>query len=140
MRLASSPMVEGVRRAGGRLRRTLRRTSPARMPETSSDVAVPLRALAEYWVAYYWPFTNPAEPIMQGPRSQRGGVLRNDVSFRPQLTQLRQEWEASSGSAKAADGFWLINELRVPRKRASYPSALSKLYMRAVNSISKAHS
>jgi hypothetical protein len=103
-----------------------------------SDVAVPLRALAEYWVAYYWPFANPAGPIMQGPRSQRAGVLRNDISFRPQLNQLRQAWETFSGSAKPADGFWLINELRVPRKRASYPSALLKLYMRAVSSISKA--
>lgn len=102
-----------------------------------SDVAVPLRALAEYWAAYYWPFADPAGPIMQGPRSQRAGVLRNDVSFRPQLTQLRQAWEALSGSAKPADGFWLINELRVPRKRVSYPSALLKLYQQAVNSIRK---
>jgi HNH endonuclease len=103
-----------------------------------SDVAVPLRALAEYWVAYYWPFADPAEPIMQGPRSRRAGVLRNDVSFRPQLTQLRQEWETLSGSAKPADGFWLINEFRVPRKQAAYPPALLKLYVRAVSSISKA--
>jgi hypothetical protein len=104
----------------------------------NSDVVVPLRALAEYWVAYYWPFANPAGPIMQGPRAQRAGILRNDISFRSQLTQLRQAWEILSGSAKPADGFWLINELRVPRKRASYPSALLKLYTRAVRSISKA--
>jgi hypothetical protein len=102
------------------------------------DVTVPLRSLVEYWVAYYWPFADPAEPIMQGPRSQRAGVLRNDVSFRPQLTQLRQAWETISGSSKPADGFWLINELRVPRKRTSYPSALLKLYSRAVSSMSKA--
>lgn len=103
-----------------------------------SDVAVPLRTLAEYWVAYYWPFAYPAEPIMQGPRSQRAGALRNDVSFRPQLTELRQAWESLSGGVKPSDGFWLINELRVPRKRASYPPALLKLYARAVGSISKA--
>jgi hypothetical protein len=103
-----------------------------------SDVAIPLRALAEYWVAYYWPFTNSTAPIMQGRRSRLDGVLRNDVSFRPELTQLRQAWEALSGSAKPADGFWLINELRVPRKRESYPAAFFKLYREAVNSISKA--
>jgi hypothetical protein len=103
-----------------------------------SDVAVPLRALAEYWVAYYWPFADPAGPIMQGPRSQRAGLLRNDVSFRPQLTELRQAWESFGGNAKPADGFWLINELRVPRKRASYPPNLLKLYERAVTSISRA--
>lgn len=75
---------------------------------------------------------------MQGPRSQRADVLRNDVSFRPQLIQLRQAWEALSGSAKPADGFWLINELRVPRKQESYPAAFFKLYKEAVNSIGKA--
>jgi hypothetical protein len=103
-----------------------------------SDVAVPLRILAEYWVAYYWPFTDSAAPIMQGRRSRLDGVLRNDVSFRPELTRLRQAWEALSGSAKPADGFWLINELRVPRKQESYPAAFLKLYKEAVNSIGKA--
>ena len=29
------------------------------------DVAVPLRMLAEFWVAYYWPFVDPAAPVLQ---------------------------------------------------------------------------
>jgi hypothetical protein len=28
-----------------------------------SDVAVPLRLIAAQWVAYYWPFVDPAAPI-----------------------------------------------------------------------------
>ncbi len=32
----------------------------------NSDVAVPFRVLAECWIAYYWPFANPVEPIRQG--------------------------------------------------------------------------
>lgn len=37
---------------------------PTRLRAYHSDVAVPLRALAEYWVAYYRPFANLSEPIM----------------------------------------------------------------------------
>lgn len=88
--------------------------------QTGKDVAVPLRKLAEYWLAYYWPFTNPQNPIMQGPRSKRDGVLRNDITFRPALTNLRSAWERSFGVSKASDGFLLIAELRVPRISATY--------------------
>ncbi|MHC5833904.1 MAG: hypothetical protein ACYT04_000000102365, partial [Nostoc sp.] len=34
-----------------------------------ADVAVPLRFLAQFWVAYYWPFVKPSEPILQGQRA-----------------------------------------------------------------------
>src|SRR5438874_10337387 len=40
-------------------------------------IAIPLRILAEYWIAYYWPFLDPRAPISQGPRSLRHGVLAN---------------------------------------------------------------
>jgi hypothetical protein len=56
------------------------------------DVCVPLRKLAEYWLAYYWPFVDPQDPIIQGPRATRRGVLGNDMAFRPALTpQVRVE-------------------------------------------------
>src|SRR5688572_9613766 len=61
------------------------------------DVCVPLRKLAEYWLAYYWPFADPQEPIFQGPRARRGGVLGNDTSFRPALTRLRSAWAEHLG-------------------------------------------
>jgi hypothetical protein len=49
---------------------------------TGLDVCVPLRKLAEYWLAYYWPFVDPQDPVMQGPRAMRGGVLGNDAGER----------------------------------------------------------
>ncbi|MBN1451315.1 MAG: hypothetical protein JW963_09905, partial [Anaerolineales bacterium] len=54
------------------------------------DVAIPLRVLAEFWLAYYWPFVDPDQPVMQGPCSRRGGVLRNDMVFRTALTGFRR--------------------------------------------------
>ena len=51
------------------------------------DVAVPLRRLAQQWLAYYWPFVDPAAPVLQGPRARRRGALGNDVAFRPALAR-----------------------------------------------------
>ncbi len=96
-------------------------------------IAVPLRILAEYWLAYYWPFVDPRVPISQGPHALRGGVLASDMAFRPALTTLRGAWEAVVGeTSRPSDGFFLINEFRVARRRMGYPSALSEAYERAV--------
>ena len=35
----------------------------------NKDVAVPLRVLAQQWVAYYFPFVDPNQPIFQGQRA-----------------------------------------------------------------------
>ncbi len=100
-------------------------------------VAIPLRVLAEYWVAYYWPFVNPTSPILQGPRAKRGQNLTQDLDFRPGLTRLRQKWEQLLESpARPADGFFLINELRLPRKRVGYPPALLTTYYEVLKTIS----
>ncbi|WP_414530480.1 HNH endonuclease domain-containing protein [Nodularia chucula] len=105
----------------------------------SVDVAVPLRVLAQFWVAYYWPFVKPSEPILQGQRATLDGQLRNDMSFRPQLEILRCEWELSmGGTSKPSDGFYLINEMRIPRKYQSYSKPLQKAYQSALTAISKA--
>lgn len=102
------------------------------------DVCVPLRKLAEYWLAYYWPFVDPQDPITQGPRATRRGVLTNDMSFRPALTDLRIAWEKLFGIAGPSDGFLLVAELRVPRIAASYPPRLHKSYRAAVSAVIKA--
>ena len=88
------------------------------------DVAVPLRALAARWVAYFWPFADPAAPVMQGRRASRDGALGNDVAFRPDLEALRAEWGAANGAATHADGFFLVDAMRVPRRRAQFSPAL----------------
>ncbi len=103
------------------------------------DVAVPLRMLAEFWVAYYWPFVDPAGPVLQGRRFQRARGLTNDIAFRPELTALRQAWESLVGDGGSpADGFFLIGELRVPRRRDALPPAIWGLYGAALQAISGA--
>jgi hypothetical protein len=102
------------------------------------DVCVPLRKLAEYWLAYYWPFVDPQDPVMQGPRAMRGGVLGNDVSFRPALTNLRSAWKEHFGTARPSDGFLLVAELRVPRIAAGYPPHLQRAYRIALSAVTKA--
>jgi hypothetical protein len=106
--------------------------------QTGKDVAVPLRKLAEYWLAYYWPFADPYSPVMQGPRAKRDGVLRNDVSFRPALTDLRSAWEQNFGTSRPSDGFLLIAELRVPRIAATYAPELQRGFKAVLLAIEKA--
>ena len=106
--------------------------------QTGKDVVVPLRKLAEYWLAYYWPFADLQNPIMQGPRSKRDGVLRNDMSFRPALTTLRSAWERNFGASRASDGFLLIAELRVPRIAATYAPEIQGGFDAVLNAIERA--
>jgi hypothetical protein len=101
-------------------------------------VAVPLKLLAQYWVAYYWPFVDPTAPIAQGQRAQRDGKPRNDMEFRPALAEFRQQWDAHQGGlSQPADGFLVIHELRIARKRSTYPPVLLEAYQRAISAISK---
>lgn len=104
----------------------------------NKPVAIPLRVLAEFWVAYYWPFVSPNKSILQGPRQVARGALRNDMAFRPYATAFYSEWaKLCVGVPKPSDGFFIINELRVPRKRASYPKQLLDAYNQTIKAISK---
>src|SRR5512139_628399 len=67
--------------------------SYANIGETVSAVAIPLRMLASYWVAYYWPFVDSPNPIRQG--QQASG--KSDIAFRPALSNMRVEWEKLIG-------------------------------------------
>jgi hypothetical protein len=102
----------------------------------SKDVAVPLRVLAEFWLAYYWPFVERESPILQGPRSMRDGKLASDIAFREELAQVRAEWDTMWGQAShPSDGFVLIHELRIPRKRKTYPKSLVNTYHKSIRAI-----
>jgi hypothetical protein len=75
---------------------------------------------------------------MQGPRAVRGGKIRNDMGFREELTELREIWqETMQGTSNLSDGFFLINELRIPRKRKTYPIKLIKSYNKALRKIAQ---
>ena len=102
-------------------------------------VAIPLRILARPWIAYYWPFVDPARPILQGPRAVRRGVRHNDISGRPQLTELRGAWQAHLGGASGpSDGFFVVAELALPRRRALYPRSVLDAEQGAIEAISDA--
>ncbi|MFC7668993.1 hypothetical protein ACFQT0_17775 [Hymenobacter humi] len=102
-------------------------------------VAVPLSRLAELWVAYYWPFADAQLPIYQGARAIRDEATRNDIAFRPALTNLRAEWQhLVQLRPQPADGFFLLTEMRTPRRRATYPPALQHAYRQTVAATAKA--
>lgn len=105
------------------------------LAQQEQDVAVPLRMLAENWIAYFWPFAGE-KPIYQGALSKRGDSTSNDMAFRPALAELRRQWElVIGGASRPADGFFLVNEMRVGRKRTSYPPALLVAYQAALRAI-----
>lgn len=109
------------------------------MAQRGQSVAVPLSRLAELWLAYYWPFMDAELPIYQGGRALRGENIRNDVAFRPALTNLRSEWQQLVQlTPQPADGFFLLTEMRTPRRRATYSPALSLAYQQAVTATAKA--
>lgn len=102
------------------------------------DVAIPLSMIAQFWVAYYWPFVQEDQPIWQGQRATFSTSTKNDLAFRPALTKFRLRWEQLVGGISSpADGFFAINELRVFRKRQSYPPQLLIAYNEVIASINK---
>ena len=76
--------------------------------------------------------------IQQGQWAKRQGQTINDMAFRPALTDLREQWEEIIGGLKnPADGFFLIHELRSPRKHQRYPQSLIDAYQAAITAISQ---
>jgi hypothetical protein len=103
-------------------------------PGITGHVAVPLKRIADLCTAYYWPFMDEAQPVYQGGRSFRDGVFRNDLSFRPALTQLKSLYPGQS----ASDGFFLLAEMRTPRRRAQYAPALLQAHDVSIRQITQA--
>jgi hypothetical protein len=103
------------------------------------DVAIPLWMLAEWWIAYYWPFVDESAPIFQRSRRQTSTNKHQDVTFRPALTALRQAWQdTTSTPSNPADGFVVRSELRLPRVQHEYDSMLRGAYQTACEAIMKA--
>jgi hypothetical protein len=97
-------------------------------------VAIPLRMLAEYWFAYYYPFCDPQHPIQQGTRFIRNERQTQDMEFRGTLAAFRELWQTNVGN-DPADGFFLIQEFRLVRSQTQYPPSLLKAYKQAVKAI-----
>ncbi|MBN2147986.1 MAG: hypothetical protein JW726_11385 [Anaerolineales bacterium] len=104
----------------------------AHLGENNAALAIPLRSLANFWIAYYWPFVSAARPIKQGIHP----ADKQDISFRPALTQLRQEWEkVIDGNSLPSDGFYLVGEFQSAHRRSNYPDALIAAYDRTIRDI-----
>ena len=108
------------------------------MVRYGDDIAIPLRYLAEYWISYYWPFVRQENPIWQGNRRSLGnGGLANDMAFRDELTALRNAWDKIWQGSEPSDGFFLINEMHVQRKRKEYNLEFMSKYKRAISEIAE---
>ena len=107
--------------------------------DLNKDIAIPLRLLADFWIAYYWPFVQEDSPVYQGHRAKLQGVKRNDIAFRPKLTELRRAWEnLYPGAGNPSDGYYLINELKIKRKFSSYSEDFIEIYHAVNKKIRKA--
>mgnify|MGYP005842230591 CR=1 FL=1 len=105
---------------------------------TDRPVAISLSVLARFWLAYYWPFADRSEPIWQGARNRRREGVAQDMAFRDELTALKEEWEQHWGVKSApADGFVLIDEMHVARRRRLYPPSLLQAYEAALRAIAR---
>jgi len=104
------------------------------------DIAVPLRLLADYWFAYYYPFVNEQRPIWQGQRSRRDphdAEKAQDMAFRPILTEFRQQWAMHYGD-QVADGHFIVNQMRRSHTRQALPAHLVAAYGLCQEAIVKA--
>ena len=100
--------------------------------DLNKDIAIPLRLLADYWIAYYWPFVKEDRQVFQGHRAKSKNGRKNDIAFRPELTKLRRAWEnLNPGAVSSSDGYFLINEFKINRKVVLYPASIYELYRRA---------
>lgn len=107
----------------------------AHLAESGDALAVPLRSLATFWVAYYWPFVSSIQPIQQGIHPE----TKQDISFRPALTKLRQSWEEVIGSTSlASDGFFLVSESQSSYRFSNYPKTLIDAYNQSIKDITRA--
>ncbi|NLG66067.1 MAG: hypothetical protein GX537_10735 [Actinobacteria bacterium] len=98
-------------------------------------VAVPLDTLAEYFIAYYWPFARPSRPLNQASRGTKpDGTHKSDIAFRPQLVDLIREWQAVSESAyDPSDGYRLVAMFRAFPAPYGLPTSVIDAYGAALD-------
>lgn len=98
-----------------------------------SPVAVPLKRLVPYWIAYYWPFMLP--PGILQARIQLG---KQDVLFRRGFEELQTHWHAIEPKPDTLDGYRIVYDMSHPKNRATLPPALQRSYERVAKSIVEA--
>jgi len=104
-------------------------------------VAVPLRLMAERWIAYYWPFVTGAEGILQGGTGTTvTGKRRADIAFRRELTSLRAAWDADDegGETRPEHGHVVVSLMARATSRQSLPAAIVGAYETALRKVTQA--
>lgn len=96
-------------------------------------VAIPIRFIAERWVAYYWPFMSEEGGIKQGPEA----AGKQDMAFRKDLTNLRSQWDIGQVGSPS-DGFVLVSQMRSAAGRVQLSHELKQQYRKTIRSISRA--
>lgn len=74
----------------------------------TEEVIVPLRKIAEYWLAYYWVFVDVDKPIWQAVHKS---INKPDMIFRVALTEFRQAWEYQEGKNHLWQGYVVKQEI-----------------------------
>ena len=91
-----------------------------------------LRRIAEHWIVRHRPLDDEQYLLYWGTRAQRDGVLRNELSLRPALEQPRVQWQLG---VPPSNGFFMVADMRTPRRRATYSPTLQRAYAAAVSAI-----
>lgn len=94
-------------------------------------VAIPLKLLAEFWLAYYWVFVDYSNPIRQGHNP-------TDMSFRDELSELRLLWGVSMNDNDPSAGFFIKNAMGMARERTTFNEDIVQAYDATVKEIAKA--
>ena len=106
---------------------------------TGGRVAIPLRLLAQKWLAYYWPFVDTTSPILQGRPATTSSGNKQDIVFREALTELRRVWQLYlGGNTKPSDGFIISSELSRPSRASKYAPQIIQQFDRTIALIAKA--
>ena len=106
---------------------------------TGGRVAIPLRILAQKWLAYYWPFVDTTSPILQGRPATTSSGNKQDIVFREALTELRRVWQLYlGGNTKPSDGFIISSELSRASRASKYAPQIIQQFDRTIALITKA--
>jgi len=90
-----------------------------------SRIAIPLKNIANWWLAYYWAFVDNQNPIWQSVS------YTTDMSFRNILTEFRLAWQRYGGKNHHGEGYKVRKEIN------KYPETLVDLYKDTIKAIQK---
>lgn len=95
---------------------------------TTKGIAIPLKRIAEWWLAYYWAFVDSRNPIWQAVHKSGD---KPDMVFRDALTEFRVTWQSQGGKDSPAEGY------NVKKMLDKKPAFLGEQYQDVLTCIQK---